>query len=210
MKNNIWAGLAVLSLFLSACGSTAAVEPTLSAEDTQSTAIAAAFTIVAKTQAAIPTNTAVPTDTPVPTALPTDTPAPSPTALELTDASLSPTVVPTFTSQPVSSEPTKDPCNKPLTAWQGPSANFNLLYEYSPQSKDDKVVVSMYVVTDLGECGYLYDLSTGPVGQYTVGAWVDGKKSFKVFGGFRITQASWDISIRNDRIIALASCYPNC
>jgi hypothetical protein len=84
------------------------------------------------------------------------------------------------------------------------------LYEYSPQGKDDKVVVSMWVMTDLGECGYLYGLSTGPVGQYSVAAYVDGEKDFKVFGGFRITDATWDIAIRNDTIIALASCYPKC
>ena len=206
MKNKAWAGIAVLSLLLSACGSFAPTEPTISPEDTQATAIAAAFTIVAETQAAIPTHTAVPpTDTPQPTPLPTDTPTPSPTGETVVAAS--PTVVPTFTSVAAA---TTDPCNKPLTSWEGPSANFNILYEYSPQSKNDKVVVWMWVMTDLGECGYLYDLSTGPVGQYTVGALVNGQKNFKVIGGFRITEAHWDIAIRNDRVVALASCYPSC
>lgn len=208
MKKNMWAGMAILSLLLSACGGTP-VEPTISAEAVQATAVAAAFTVVAETQAAIPTNTPVPpTNTPLPTALPTDTPAPSPTSVELVNTS--PTIVPTFTSQPTTSSSGADPCNKPLTAWQGPSANFNIVYEYSPQAKDDKVVVSMWVMTDLGECGYLASLSTGPVGQYSVAAFVDGKKDFKVFGGFRITDAAWDIAIRNDAIIALASCYPSC
>ena len=206
MKNKTWAGIAILSLLISACGNFGSTEPTKSPEDVQATAIAAAFTIVAETQAAIPTNKALPpSDTPRPTPLPTDTPVPSPTAETI--AAASPTIVPTFTTVAVA---TTDPCNKPLTSWQGPSANFNLLYEYSPQSKDDKVVVWMWVMTDHGECGYLYDLSTGPVGQYTVGALVNGQKNFKVTGGFRITEAHWDIAIRNDSIIALASCYPKC
>ena len=68
----------------------------------------------------------------------------------------------------------------------------------------------MWVMSDLGECGYLYDLSSGPVGQYSVAAYVDGPKDFKVFGGFRLTEATWDIVIRNNTIVALGSCYPNC
>lgn len=205
MKKNAWAGIAILSLLLSACGSSAPTEAALSPEDTQSTAVAAAFTIVAETQAAIPTNTVPPTNTPVPTMLPTDTPVPPSPTLSAVD--ISPTVAPTFT--PVAAA-TTDPCNKPLTSWQGPSANFSLLYEYTPQSKDDQVVVSMWVMTDLGECGFLYDLSTGPVGQYSVLAFVNGQKNFKSFGSFRITEAHWDIAIRNDSVVALASCYPKC
>jgi len=205
MKKHIWAGMIILSLIVSACGSRASTQPTQSAEDTQATAIAAAFTIVAETQAAIPTNTAVPpTDTPQPTPLPTDTPVPSPTA-ETIEAS--PTVVPTFTSVAAA---TTDPCNKPLTSWAGPSASLSYLNEYTPQSKDDKVVISIWVMTDLGECGFLYDLSTGPVGQYSVLAYVNGQKNFKVFGSFRITEAQWYISVRSDRVIALAKCYPKC
>jgi len=208
MKKQTWAGIAILSLLLSACGSTPA-EPTISAEDVQSTAVAMAFTVIAETQAAIPTNTPIPaTDTLVPTIIPTETPVPSATAVDLVNAS--PTVAPTFTSQPISSVPTTDPCNKPLTSWQGPSVNINLLYEYSPQGKDDKVVVSLWVMSDLGECGYLYDLSRGPVGQYSAAVFVDGPKDFKVFGGFRLTEATWDIVIRNNTIVALGSCYPGC
>jgi len=204
MKKNTWAGIVILSLLLSACGNTPA-EPTLSAEAVQSTAVSMASTIVAETQAAVPTNTAIP---PTNTPLPTDTPVPSPTAVDLVAAS--PTVVPTFTSQPVSSAPTIDPCNKPLTSWNGPTANFNIGYEYSPQGKDDKVVISMWVMTDLGECGFLSSVSEGPAGQYSVAAFIDGEKDFKVFGGFRITEATWDIVIRNDTIVALGSCYPKC
>ena len=72
------------------------------------------------------------------------------------------------------------------------------------------IILSLYVVTELGECGYLTDLSRGPVGQYSAGAFVEGKKDFKVFGGFRITEGSWKITVRNDKIIALGSCYPGC
>jgi hypothetical protein len=197
MSKNTWAGIAILSLLLSACGG-APIEPTLDAPDIQSTAAAMAATIIAETNAAVPTNTSVP---PTGTPAPTDTPVPSPTA----DLS-SPTAAATFTSP----APTKDPCDKILSGWQGSSANLNLVYEYSPISKDDKVVVSIWVKTDLGECGFLPDLSTGPAGQYSVAAYIDGTKDFKVFGGFRITEASWDIVIRNDTIVALGSCYPNC
>lgn len=207
MKKQLWAGIVILSLFLSACGNSASAEPTISAEAVQSTAVAAAFTVVAETQAAVPTNTPVPpTETPLPTATLTNTPIPSPT----TDPLLaSPTPLPTFT-QSVAAGPTADPCNKPLTAWEGPSASLNIVYDYSPQGKDDRVVVSLWVLTDRGECGFLSDLSTGPVGQYSAAAYVDSTKDFKVFGGFRITEAAWDIVIRNDTIIALGGCYPNC
>ena len=206
MKKNVWAGIAILSLLLSACGSSAPTEAALSPEDTQSTAVAAAFTIVAETQAAMPTETALPpTNTQIPTSLPADTPTPPSSTLSTVD--VSPTVAPTFTSVATA---TTDPCNQPLTSWQGPSANFSITYEYSPQRKDDTVVVSMWVMTDHGECGFLYDLSTGPVGQYSVLAYVNGKKNFKTFGSFRITEAHWHIVIRNDTIVALGSCYPNC
>lgn len=197
MTKTTWAGMAILSLFLSACGG-APSEPTLSVEDIRSTAAAMAVTIIAETNAAVPTNTFIPlTDTPAPT----NTPLPSPTA----DLS-SPTVAATFTLP----APTKDPCDKILSGWQGPSANLNIVYEYSPMSKDDRIVVSLWVMTDLGECGFLTDLSTGPAGQYTARAFVDGARDFRVSGSFRITEASWDIVIRNDTIVALGSCYPNC
>lgn len=209
MKRYTWAGIAILSLLVSACGGTPA-EPTKSPEDIQATAVAAAFTIVAETQAAIPTNTPVPpTNTPIPTSPPTNTPLPLPTLVDL--SSSSPTAVPTFTTQPsASSGATADPCNGVLTSWQGPSANLNLAYDYSPQGKEDKVVVSLWVMSDRGECGFLADLSSGPVGQYSAAAFVDGTKDFKVFGGFRITEGTWKIVIRNDTILAMGSCYPNC
>jgi len=196
--------MAILGLFISACGAQP-TEPSISADDIQLTAVAAAFTIVAETQAALPTDTQVPpTETLVPTPLPTDTPIPSPTI----DAFLpTETLIPSPTPQ---SAANADPCNQPLPSWDGDSAKLTIDYDYSPQKKDDSVVVSLWVMTDLGECGYLYDLSTGPIGQYTAAAYVDGAKDFKVFGGFRISPGSWKIVIRNNDIVALGGCFPNC
>lgn len=198
--------MAILSLLISACGAQP-TEPSISAEDIQLTSVAAAFTIVAETQAAIPTNTQIPpTETQVPTAVPTDTLVPSPTVDPLI---ITPTLVPSSTPQTANSTG-DDPCNQPLTSWQGPSTSIDIAYDYSPQAKDDSVVVSLWVMSDLGECGYLYDLSTGPVGQYSAAAFIDGKKDFKVFGGFRLSEGSWKLVIRNDSIVALGGCYPNC
>jgi len=206
MKNPLWLSVIILSLLVSAC-SAQPTEPPINAEDIQLTAAAAAFTIVAETHAAIPTNTQVPpTETLVPTPLPTDTPIPSPTI----DASLfTPTLIPSPTSQTANGS-SDDPCNQPLASWQGPSVSIVMDYEYSPRSKDDYIVVSLWVSTDLGECGYLYDISTGPVGQYSALVLVDGKKSFRVSGGFRLSEGSWKLVVRNDSIVALGGCYPNC
>jgi hypothetical protein len=199
--------MAILSLLLSACNAQQPTEPPISAEDIQSTAVAAAFTIVAETQAALPTDTQIPpTETQVPTAVLTDTPVPTPT---LDPLLVTPTLVPSSTPQTANST-SDDPCNQPLTSWQGPSTSIAISQDYSPQSKDDSVVLSLWVMTDLGECGYLYDLSTGPVGQYSAAAYIDGKKDFKVFGGFRLSEGSWKLVIRNNDIVALGGCYPNC
>jgi len=206
MKKYFGASIIILSLLMSACGAQPTEEP-IKPEDIQLTAAAAAFTIIAETHSAIPTDTQVPpTETLAPTPLPTDTPIPSPTI----DSSLiTPTLVPSFTPQAANTSG-DDPCNQPLLSWQGPSVSIATAYDYSPQSKDDSVVLSLWVSTDLGECGYLYDLSTGPVGQYSAAAYVDGKKDFKVFGGFRLSEGSWKLVIRNDSIVALGGCYPNC
>ena len=205
MKKSPWAFLAILALLISACGPQSN-EPSISAEDIQLTSIAAAFTIVAETHAALPTNTQIPpSDTPTPTLIPTETPPP-PTIDPLL---VTPSLAPTSTSQSAGST-TDDPCDKPLLSWQGDSASMSIAYDYKPQSKDDTVVVSLWVMTDLGECGFLYDLSTGPIGQYSAAAYIDGTKDFKVFGGFRISPGSWKLVIRNDSIVALGGCYPNC
>ena len=197
--------MVILSLLVSAC-SAQPTEETTSAEDISFTAFAAALTIIAETQAAIPTNTPFPpTETASPTPLPTDTPIPSPTFDPLLATN---TITPSSVSQ---SEASPDPCNQHLSSWQGESVSIvDIAYEYTPQGKDDYVVVSLWVMTDLGECGFLSDLSTGPVGQYSAYAFIDGAKSFKVSGGFRLSPGSWKLVIRNDRITALGGCYPNC
>ncbi|NJC95774.1 MAG: hypothetical protein C3F07_20210 [Anaerolineales bacterium] len=206
MKRGIWITILILSLLLSACGAQAA--PTADPADVQNTAVAAAFTVVAQTQAAVPTNTPIP-----PTATASSTPPPTNTPLPLpTQDSLSavPTTIPTFTAQAPSNSSGGDPCNQPLVSWEGPTANLSITNETKPQGD---IVLSLYVVTDLGECGYLYvygNSFTGPVGQYSAGAFVSGKQNIKVFGSFRITQGSWRIVVRNDKIIALGGCYPNC
>jgi len=200
MKKYLWASIIILSLVISACGAQPTESP-ISGDDVRLTSESIALTIVAETQAAIPTSTA--TEPPTATSAPTDTPIPSTPTI---DAFLT---TPTSTVQ-VASAATEDPCNKPLLAWQGDSASLNIYYEYKPQGKDDTVVVSLWVMTDLGECGFLYDLSTGPIGQYSARAFVNGKTNFIVSGGFRISPGSWKLIVRNDSIVAQGGCYPNC
>jgi len=202
--------LAVILIFLiSACAPKAA--PTANSVDVQHTAEAAAFTMVAQTQESVPTNTSVPpTDTATPTLPATLTPIVSPTLenlLTTTATGLTPLApVPTARSSS-SSTSSNDNCNKALTAWSGPTATFTVFNETRPQGR---IILSLYVVSDRGECGYLADISKGPVGQYSAGAFVEGKKDFKVFGGFRITEGAWKITVRNDQITALGGCYPAC
>jgi hypothetical protein len=212
MKRNALIIGVVLSLFGSACGAPAT--PTVNPVDIQHTAEAAAFTMVAETQQAIPTETPLPpTATATLTPLPSLTPLASPTLDSQNTTPIGLTVtsqpnIPTFTPQASGSG--QDPCNQALTAWQGPSANLNIVNETRPKGT---IILSLYVVTELGQCGYLYvtgDSVTGPIGQYSAGAFVEGPKDFKVFGGFRITQGSWDIVVRNESIVALGGCYPSC
>lgn len=208
--------IVILSLLISSCGSSAT--PTVNPADIQTTAVAAAATSIAQTQAAIPTATLEPpTETPTATLAPTDTAMPLPTldtslvTPTLDSLAALPTLVPTFT--PISSQSSNsngDQCNQPLTKWEGPTATMTVDNETKPKGN---IVLSLYVVSDLGQCGYIYITSggaSGPVGQYSAGAFVDGKKSFKVFGGFRLTEGAWHIVVRNNNIVALGSCYPHC
>ena len=201
----------LLALLVSSCGASAATPTAITFEDVQSTSMAAAFTALAETHAAVPTNTLVPpTETPTQSPAPSNTPEASPTL----DGSFTPTLtaLPTdlSTFTPQATVQGNDPCNKPLTSWKGPSTKIMIRYEYKPQSKSDKVVLSLWVMSDLQECGFLPSLAAGPVGQYSAVAYVDGQKDFKVYGGFRLTQGGWEIIIRNDTIIAKGGCYPNC
>jgi hypothetical protein len=213
----------VLALLASSCSAPVATQPPITLEDVQSTSMAGAFTAMAETHAARPTKTMIPpTETPTQTLVPSNTSENSPTlepsstlapSITPTFTAL-PTKVPTFTPQPVASPlpatPGSDPCNRPLTSWQGPSTRLMIRYEYKPQGKNDKVVLSLWVRSDLQECGFLPSLSAGPVGQYSAMAYVDGEKDFKVYGGFRLTEGGWEIIIRNDTIVAKGGCYPNC
>ena len=204
MKRNALIMGVVLSLAASACGPQAT--PTANPLDIQHTAEAAAFTMVAQTEEAIPTETLVPsTDTPSPTPVLTLTPIPSPTS------GVSATQTQTAVSQ--SSGSTQDNCNKALTAWEGPTAKLNLANETKPKGL---VTLSLSVTTELGECGYLsqqFESSgslSGPVGQYSAFAFVDGQRNFQVSGGFRISQGSWTIVVKNESIVAQGGCFPNC
>lgn len=208
MKNKVISIVVVSMLLLGACAPQAT--PTTNPMDVQHTAEAAAFTMVAQTQAAIPTNTPVPpTAIESPTSLPTLTPITSPTSTGDPSIVSTPTGIPTLIPQQPTTDSgtTVDNCNKALTSWDVPTANFNIVNETRPQGT---IVLSLYVVTARGECGYLADLSQGPVGSYSAGAFVDGRQSFKVFGGFQIQEGNWDIVIRNDKILALGGCYPSC
>src|SRR6266487_2007541 len=202
MKRNVFVISVVFILLVNACAPQAT--PTANPVDIQHTAEAAAFTMVAETQQALPTATPVPpTEIPSLTPLPTNTPPPLP---GLGTQEGLPTGVPTFTpqfQQPSSNSiNNQDVCNQPLTAWQGPTANFSISNQTKPEGT---IVLSMYVVTDLNQCGYLIisgDSFSGPVGNYNAGAFITGKQNFKAFGSFRITEGSWSIIVKNDSILA--------
>ena len=199
--------IAVIAMIISACSGTAA-EPTVSAQDIQSTAVSAAFTIVAETQAALPTNTPIPpTDTPVPTPIPTDTPVPSPT-LE------SALVVPTFTSLPTTAANSTggDPCNKALGgSVTGNSTKIRLQNE----TKGD-LVISLYLnMTAFGECGFRgYNLGPRestiitdlPQGCYNLSVFVtEPKSSSKSFGYGCINNPDlWEFKIYADYSVLLS------
>jgi hypothetical protein len=212
MNRNILILGVVFILLASACAPQATA--TANPADIQHTAEAAALTMVAETQAAVPTATAVPpTNPPSPTSPPTSTPLTLPTSgtpgtapagLPTTSTTLSASFTqPAPQAQaPSGSGNNQDICNQPLTSWQGPTANFSISNQTQPEGT---IVLSMYVVTEMGQCGYLIitgDSFSGPVGQYSAGAFITGKQNFKAFGGFRITEGNWAIVVKNDSIEA--------
>jgi hypothetical protein len=212
MNRNILILGVIFLLLVSACAPDAA--PTANPVDVQNTAAAAAQTMVAETQAALPTATTIPpTNPPSPTAPPTNTPLPLPT-------SGTPGLVPSTTGLPTqpaaqaqptsSSSDNQGVCNQALTSWEGPTANFTIANLSKPQGT---IVLSMYVETEFGQCGYLVitgDSFSGPVGQYSAGAFITGKQNFKAFGSFRITAGNWKVVVKNDSIDALGGCFPDC
>ena len=205
--------LAILALVLTACGSPA--EPTMSAADVQGTAMAAAMTMVAETQAAIPTATPIP-----PTEAPTATPFPTNTAIPLD------IVQPTqsIATQPINILPTSttaasvgasDPCNQPLTSWDGESARVRIVNNTKP--KGHVVIALGFSTTAFGQCGIIsasFDNVTTvnvPIGTFWASAFIDGKQDFKAFGGDTITRpGSYSLWVENDRITLKAGCSPNC
>jgi hypothetical protein len=213
MKRNVSIIGVLFILLATACSPQATATP--NPADVQQTAQAAAFTMVAGTQQAAPTATSVP-----PTEIPSETPLPSVTPIPLstqaTQATLPtgavvPTGLPTFTPQsPSGGTNSQATCNQPLTSWQGPTANFSISNETRPEGT---IILSMYVETELNQCGYLIitgDSFSGPVGQYSAGAFITGRQNLKAFGSFRITEGNWSIIVRNDSILAKGGCAPNC
>jgi hypothetical protein len=209
MKRNLSIVGAGLFLLASACSPQAA--PTMNSQDIQHTAEAAAFTVVAQTQEAQPTNTLLPpTATVTSTSLPTLTALPSltldpslPTAAGLPTIATTATSLSFATSAPIdTSGSTTDDCEKPLTSWEGPTATFTIKNETKPQGE---VILSLHVVSPRGDCGYLTDLSRGPTGAYSAGAFVNGQKNFKVFGSFPIEEGNWKIIVTNDKIYVMGS-----
>ena len=211
MMKHIWILFAVAALVLTACGPEP--EPTMSPADVQGTAMAAAMTMVAETQAAIPTATPLP-----PTEPPTATPLPTNTVLPFSITTPTATIVQAVnafpTNTPIPASGSNDPCNQPLTSWGGESAQLSLRNNTKPKGM---VTLSLYFTTSFGDCGYLsarFDGTTTmtvPIGTFSAGAFVDGKKDFKVFGGGEITRpANYSLWIENETIILKAGCAPNC
>ncbi len=217
MKRNVLIITVIVVLLVSACAPKAT--PTANPLDIANTAQAAAFTMVVQTQQALPSNTPLPTGTASPIPLPTDTPLPLP-ALDTPSAQdtplpnlLLPTALPTFTPQSFSSSSSgnsQDPCNQALTSWQGPTANFTIVNKTKPKGT---IVLGLYVVTTMGQCGNIVvsgSSFSGPIGDYSAAAFIDGKQHFKSFGSFRITAGNWKLIVTNNSITAGGSCYPNC
>src|SRR5260221_5628256 len=205
-KNIVYATL--LAVLISACGAQAT--PTIDGLSVQNTSVAAAFTLVAQTQEALPTNTLLPpTDISTETPVPTNTLEPT-TTLDLTCAPtfLAPTGLPTLA--PTSTTSSNNNCNHAITSWIVPTATFTIVNETQPKGT---IILLLSVLTKTGDCGWINILSTkfsGPMGSYSAAAFVDGKKSFKVFGTFYATPQGWKIIVRNDRIALQNACYPNC
>ena len=204
---HIWVILAITTLVLTACGPEP--EPTMSPAEVQGTAMSVALTMVAETQAAIPTATPLPpTEAPTATPLPTNTVPP----LSLASPTQSIGVLPTNTSAP--SVGASDPCNQPLTSWEGESAKITIVNNSKPKGH---VVIALGFTTNLGQCGILsasFSNTTSlnvPIGSFWASAFVDGQKDFKVFGGDVITRpGNYSLWVENESIILKAGCAPNC
>jgi len=203
----IWVILAITTLVLTACGPEP--EPTMSPVEVQGTAMAVALTMVSETQAAIPTATPLP-----PTEAPTATPFPTNTVPPLSLASPTQAIAVLSTNTPVPASGSNDPCNQPLTSWDGESAQLSLRNNTKPKGL---VTASLFFTTKLGQCGYIgtqfsdSTTLTVPVGSFSAGAFVDGPKDFKIFGGGTISRpGNYSLWFENESIILKAGCAPNC
>jgi hypothetical protein len=173
--------------------------------DVQGTAMAAAMTMISETQAAIPTATLIPpTEIPSATPIPTNTIAPlglvTPTSQAFGVLPTGQAVLPTYTSVP-SSSASSDPCNQPLTKWEGESVKISVANNTKPQGT---IILSYWVNTGFGECGYVPANSNSfyaPMGAFSAGAFVDSNKDYKVFGGGVINRpGNYTLQITNDSI----------
>ena len=151
MLKKIFPVLAVLAIFITACGPQGT--PTLAPAEVEGTAVAAAWTIVAMTQQAIPTNTPVPpTETPSPTPLPTFTPVPLPTQ---------DVAVPTATQKPATGA-----CDGGMNiAEGGPQSSVRIENE-----SGGPVTVSLWLGTPnaFAQCGFIPGLTPLAKGEKRV------------------------------------------
>ena len=140
MKKKFLTILSILIVItISACGS---AEPTMSAEDLASTAMANAWISITQTQAALPTATTIPTNTPEPTAtlLPTIPPLP-------------PTIAPATVAGP-----TVDVCNQiPVAKPNGAVTTIEIRNQSQGQAN---LSFGMNTPNAQGEC-FTYSFSLG-------------------------------------------------
>ncbi len=221
-----------LSIFLSSCGGAvgdiasplaAADEatPTMSVEEIRATADALVYEMLTQTALAMPTNTLVPpTETPLPptaTLEPTAEPAQvEPTTESVVVATEAVAAVPTVAVIPTntmvtSSSSTYACTEKPLTSWDVPSINVEVVNTV----KDTTAYVFLCIVTQDGQAGYI-TIPAGssmqvPYGTVTATAWVDGAKSFNATIFFDVkTPDGRQLLIENGRLYYRGGCYPDC
>ena len=76
------------------------------------------------------------------------------------------------------------------------------------------IVLSVWVNTTMGQCGYIPANPNSfyiPMGTFSAGAFVNGKKDFKVFGGGVINRTgNYTLWVTNDTITLKAGCAPDC
>ncbi len=160
----------LIILTLAACGS---AEPTMSAEDLASTAVANAWIAITQTQAALPTATPIP---------PTNTPEPTPT--------LFPTLPPLPTLAPATvAGPTVDVCNQiPVPKPKGPVTTVEIRNQSQGQANFS---FGMNTPNAQGECfTYSFSLGMGDTvtaqvltGCYWGFAWINAKEPSNASSG---------------------------